>query len=127
MTDQKKPGVEMRRQVMGDVFVDRALGNATAFTQPLQDFVNDHAWSSVWNREGLPLKTRSLITLAALTALKCPQELKGHVRGALNNGCTVEEIREALLHCAVYAGVPAAIDAFRAAQEVIEAYQADKQ
>lgn len=103
MTDQRKPGVEMRRQVMGDVFVDRALGNATEFTQPLQDFVNEHAWGSVWNREGLPLKTRSLITLAALTALKCPQELKGHVRGALNNGCTVEEIREALLHCAVYA------------------------
>jgi 4-carboxymuconolactone decarboxylase len=117
----------MRRQVMGDVFVDRALGNATEFTQPLQDFVNEHAWGSVWTREGLPLKTRSLITLAALTALKCPQELKGHVRGALNNGCTVEEIREALLHCAVYAGVPAAIDAFRAAQEVIEAYQTEQQ
>ena len=66
-----------------------------------------------------------LILLAALTALKCPQELKGHVRGALNNGCTVEEIREALLHCAVYAGVPAAIDAFRAAQEVIDSYQKD--
>ncbi|TWC21914.1 MULTISPECIES: carboxymuconolactone decarboxylase family protein [unclassified Pseudomonas] len=123
MTDTPKTGVDMRRQVMGDAFVDRALGNATEFTQPLQDFVNEHAWGSVWSREGLPLKTRSLITLAALTALKCPQELKGHVRGALNNGCTVEEIREALLHCAVYAGVPAAIDAFRAAQEVIEAYQ----
>jgi 4-carboxymuconolactone decarboxylase len=123
MTDDKKPGVEVRRQVMGDAFVDRALGNATEFMQPLQDFVNEHAWGSVWNREGLPLKTRSLITLAALTALKCPQELKGHVRGALNNGCTVEEIREALLHCAVYAGVPAAIDAFRAAQEVIDSYQ----
>lgn len=123
MTENKKPGVEVRRQVMGNAFVDRALGNATAFSQPLQDFVNEHAWGSVWNREGLPLKTRSLITLAALTALKCPQELKGHVRGALNNGCTVEEIREALLHCAVYAGVPAAIDAFRAAQEVIDTYQ----
>jgi 4-carboxymuconolactone decarboxylase len=123
MTDAKKPGVEVRRQVMGDVFVDRALGNATDFTQPLQDFINEHAWGSVWNREGLPLKTRSLITLAALTALKCPHELKGHVRGALNNGCTVEEIREALLHCAVYAGVPAAVDAFRAAQEVIDEYQ----
>ena len=110
------------RQVMGDEFVDRALGNATDFTQPLQDFVNEHAWGGVWNREGLSLKTRSLITLATLTALKCPQELKGHVRGALNNGCTVDEIREALLHCAVYAGVPAAIDAFRAAQEVIDAY-----
>ena len=127
MTDQKKPGVEVRRQVMGDVFVDRALGNATEFSQPLQDFVNEHAWGGVWTREGLDRKTRSLITLAALTALKCPQELKGHVRGALNNGCTVEEIREALLHCAVYAGVPAAIEAFRAAQDVFEAYQADKQ
>ena len=124
MSDHPKAsGVEMRRQVMGDAFVDRALGNATEFTQPLQDFVNEHVWGGVWNREGLPLKTRSLITLAALTALKCPQELKGHVRGALNNGCTVEEIREALLHCAVYAGVPAAIDAFRAAQEVIDTYQ----
>lgn len=123
MSDTRKSGVEMRRQVMGDAFVDRALGNATEFTQPLQDFVNEHAWGSVWNRPGLELKTRSLITLATLTALKCPQELKGHVRGALNNGCTVEEIREALLHCAVYAGVPAAIDAFRAAQEVIDSYQ----
>jgi 4-carboxymuconolactone decarboxylase len=123
MTENTNNGVQMRRQVMGDEFVDRALNNATDFTQPLQDFVNEHAWGSVWNREGLPLKTRSLITLAALTALKCPQELKGHVRGALNNGCTVEEIREALLHCAVYAGVPAAIEAFRAAQEVIESYK----
>jgi 4-carboxymuconolactone decarboxylase len=123
MTDAKKPGIEMRRQVMGDAFVDRALGNATEFSQPLQDFISEHAWGSVWNREGLPLKTRSLITLAALTALKCPHELKGHVRGALNNGCTVAEIREALLHCAVYAGVPAAVDAFRAAQEVIDDYQ----
>ncbi|MEE9679230.1 4-carboxymuconolactone decarboxylase [Pseudomonas koreensis] len=123
MSESKQSGVEIRRQVMGDAFVDRALGNATEFTQPLQDFVNEHAWGGVWNREGLSLKTRSLITLAALTALKCPQELKGHVRGALNNGCSVEEIREALLHCAVYAGVPAAIDAFRAAQEVIDTYQ----
>ncbi len=123
MNESKQSGVEIRRQVMGDAFVDRALGNATEFTQPLQDFVNEHAWGGVWNREGLSLKTRSLITLAALTALKCPQELKGHVCGALNNGCTVEEIREALLHCAVYAGVPAAIDAFRAAQEVIDSYQ----
>lgn len=119
MTEEKKSGLQVRREVMGDAFVDRALNNATDFTQPLQEFVNEHAWGGVWTREGLDRKTRSLITLAALTALKCPQELKGHVRGALNNGCTVEEIREALLHCAVYAGVPAAIDAFRAAQEVI--------
>ncbi|WP_165667277.1 carboxymuconolactone decarboxylase family protein [Metapseudomonas otitidis] len=127
MHEKTLPGEQVRREVMGDAFVDRALGNATAFTQPLQDFVNEHAWGGVWNREGLDRKTRSLITLAALTALKCPQELKGHVRGALNNGCSVEEIREALLHCAVYAGVPAAIDAFRAAQEVVDAWQADPQ
>ena len=127
MTDKRKAGEQVRREVMGDAFVDRALNNATDFTQPLQDFVNENAWGSVWSRDGLPRKTRSLITLAALTALKCPQELKGHVRVALNNGCTVEEIREALLHCAVYAGVPAAIDAFRAAQEVIEAWQEDRQ
>lgn len=120
MSEQKKPGVQVRREVMGDDFVDRALGNATEFNQPLQDFINEHAWGAVWNRDGLDRRTRSLVTLAALTALKSPHELKGHVRGALNNGCSVEEIREALLHCAVYAGVPAAIDAFRAAQEVIE-------
>ena len=126
MSDSKNPGQSMRRQVMGDAFVDRALGNATEFTQPLQDFVNDHGWGSVWTRDGLPLKTRSLITLAALTALKCPQELKGHIRGALNNGCSMEEIRETLLHCAVYAGVPAAVDAFRAAQEALDAWQADQ-
>jgi 4-carboxymuconolactone decarboxylase len=121
--EDRNNGEQIRRQVMGDVFVDRALGSATEFSQPLQDFVNEHAWGSTWAREGLALKTRSLITIAALTALKCPQELKGHVRGALNNGCSVEEIREALLHCAVYAGVPAAVDAFRAAQEVIDDWQ----
>ncbi len=123
MSEQKSAGEQVRRAVMGDAFVDRALHNATEFRRPLQEFVNEHAWGGVWTREGLDRRTRSLITLAALTALKCPQELKGHVRGALNNGCTVEEIREALLHCAVYAGVPAAIDAFRAAQEVLAELQ----
>jgi 4-carboxymuconolactone decarboxylase len=123
VSEQKKPGVQVRREVMGDDFVDRALGNATEFNQPLQDFINEHAWGAVWNREGLDRRTRSLVTLAALTALKSPHELKGHVRGALNNGCTVEEIRETLLHCAVYAGVPAAGEAFRAAQEVLDSYR----
>ena len=120
MTDQKKPGVEMRRQVMGDAFVDRALGNATEFTQPLQDFVNEHAWGGVWNREGLPLKTRSLITVAMLTALGKQHELKGHVRGALNNGASVEEIQEVLLHASIYCGLPAAVEAFRTASEVVD-------
>jgi 4-carboxymuconolactone decarboxylase len=126
MSTEQPSGVDMRRQVMGDAFVDRALSNATEFSQPLQDFVNEHAWGSVWNRPGLPLKIRSLITLAALTALKCPQELKEHIRGALNNGCSIEEIRETLLHCAVYAGVPAAVEAFRAAQEALDDWQASQ-
>jgi 4-carboxymuconolactone decarboxylase len=125
MTDNQGQGVKVRREVMGDAFVDRALGNATDFTQPLQDFINEHAWGGVWTRDGLDRRTRSLITLSALTALKCPNELKGHVRGALNNGCTVGEIRETLLHCAVYAGVPASVEAFRAAQEVIDAHLAN--
>ncbi|HEY9191722.1 MAG TPA: carboxymuconolactone decarboxylase family protein [Methyloversatilis sp.] len=124
MSDNQDKGVKVRREVMGDAFVDRALGNATDFTQPLQDFINEHAWGGVWTRDGLDRRTRSLITLSALTALKCPNELKGHVRGALNNGCTVGEIRETLLHCAVYAGVPASVEAFRAAQEVIDAHLA---
>ncbi|MHA6492572.1 carboxymuconolactone decarboxylase family protein [Pseudomonas borbori] len=123
MSDKHDSGLGVRREVMGDAYVDRALNNASEFSAPLQAFVNEHAWGSVWTREGLDRKTRSLITLAALTALKCPQELKGHVRGALNNGCSVEEIRETLLHCAVYAGVPACIDAFRAAQDVIDDHQ----
>jgi len=124
MSDGAKRGEAVRREVMSDAFVDRALGNATDFTQPLQAFINEHAWGGVWTRDGLDRRTRSLITLSALTALKCPNELKGHVRGALNNGCTVEEIRETLLHCAVYAGVPASVDAFRAAQEVVDAWRA---
>ena len=123
MSNEQPSGLQVRREVMGDAFVDRALNNATAFSQPLQDFVNQHAWGGVWDREGLDRRTRSLITLSALTALKCNQEIKGHVRGALNNGCTLEEIRETLLHCAVYAGVPAAIDAFRAAQDVLDEVQ----
>ncbi len=122
MTDRAQQGEQIRREVMGDAFVDRALANTTEFTAPLQQLVNENAWGTVWAREGLDRKTRSLITLAMLAALKCPQELKGHVRGALNNGCSQEEIREVLLHAAIYAGVPASIDAFRAAQEVIEQY-----
>jgi len=113
-------GVGVRRQVMGDEFVDRAMAAVTDFTQPVQDYINENCWGSVWARDTLPLKTRSIITIATLAALKAPNELKGHVRGALRNGCTPEEIREILLHTGPYIGAPALQEAFRAAKEVLE-------
>lgn len=118
---QFQDGLQMRKKVMGEEFVEKAFANATEFTMPLQDFVTRNAWGTVWCRDGLDLKTRSLITISMLTALGRAHELKGHVRGALNNGATPEEIREVLLHAAIYCGAPLAIDAFRSAQEVIEA------
>jgi 4-carboxymuconolactone decarboxylase len=113
-------GEQTRRQVMGDEFVDRALQGANDFSQPLQAYINDHCWGAVWARDGLDRRTRSLITLGMLVALRAPQELKGHIRGALNNGASLLEIRETLLHAAAYAGTPAAVEAFRAAREVLD-------
>lgn len=121
MDQQFKDGLQVRKQVMGDAFVDRAFANADEFTRPLQEYITRNAWGTVWCREGLDRKTRSLVTLSMLTALGRTQELKGHVRGAVNNGATVDEIREVLLHATVYCGVPLAVDAFRAAQEVLAA------
>ena len=120
-------GLQTRTEVMGATFVERARNNTNAFNAPLQEWINEHAWGSVWQREGLTRQTRSLVTIAMLTALKSTTELKGHIRGALNNGCTVEEIREVLLHSAVYCGVPATQEAFRAAQEVINEWQGQSQ
>lgn len=113
----RSPGEQRRREVMGDAFVDRALSQASAFTRPLQDHVNDQAWGSTWLRGGLSLKERSLCTVAMLAALGHTNELKGHLRGALNNGATLAELREVLLHVAPYAGVPVTSAAFRAAEE----------
>ena len=113
-------GMNVRRRVMGDEFVDRAMDAVTEFTQPVQDYITENCWGSVWARETLPLKTRSIITIATLAALKAPNELKGHVRGAIRNGCTPEEVREVLLHTAPYIGAPALQEAFRAAKEVLE-------
>ncbi|QNM94703.1 4-carboxymuconolactone decarboxylase [Chitinimonas koreensis] len=121
MSEQFERGLKVRREVMGDAFVDKAFAEADDFTRPLQHFITEQAWGTVWNRDGLDRKTRSLITLAMLAALGRAQELKGHVRGALNNGASVDEIREVLMHSAVYAGVPMCVDAFRAAREVIAA------
>ena len=120
MNSQYEKGVITRKQVMGEDFVTKALGNVTEFTQPLQQHITRNAWGDVWQREGLDLKTRSLITVAMLTALGKQHELKGHVRGALNNGASVAEIQEVLLHAAVYCGVPAAVEAFRSAAEVVD-------
>jgi 4-carboxymuconolactone decarboxylase len=113
-------GIATRTQVMGSEFVDRAFGNATDYTMPMQEFITRNAWGNVWQRPGLDLKTRSLITVAMLTALGKQHELKGHVRGALNNGVTPEELREVMLHATVYCGFPTAIDAFRSVTEVVE-------
>ena len=116
-------GMAVRREVLGDEYVDKAINSATDFTKPLQDLVTENCWGEVWTRNAIPKKTRSLITIAMLAALKLPTELKAHVRGALRNGCTVEEIREVLLHATVYCGVPAGVEAFRAAKDVIEAWE----
>ena len=113
-------GMRVRRQVLGDEHVDRASGNATDFTAPWQEFITKHAWGAVWTRDGLDLRTRSAITLTALTALGRENEIAMHVRAALRNGLTQEEIAEVLIHTAVYAGVPAANAAFAIAQAVFQ-------
>jgi 4-carboxymuconolactone decarboxylase len=119
MSTPYENGLTTRKQVMGEEFVAAAQANTTAFTQPIQDHVNRAAWGDTWQRPGLDLKTRSLITVAMLTALGKQNELKGHVRGALNNGATAVEIQEVLLHAAIYCGVPASVEAFRTANEVV--------
>ena len=116
-------GMAVRREVLGDEYVDKAISSATDFTKPLQDLVTENCWGEIWTRSAIPKKTRSLITIATLAALKAPTELKAHVRGALRNGCTVEEIQEVLLQTTVYCGVPAGVEAFRAAKDVIEAWE----
>ena len=113
-------GERIRREVLGDEHVDRAQAKATPFTAPFQDFITRYAWGEVWSRPGLDRRTRSAITLAALTATRSEGELELHLRAALRNGLSPEEIAEVLLHTAVYAGVPAANAAFAVAQRVLE-------
>jgi 4-carboxymuconolactone decarboxylase len=120
MDSQYDKGMATRKKVMGEDFVARAMAKTTDFTLPMQQFITRNAWGEVWQRDGLDLKTRSLITVAMLTALGKQNELKGHVRGALNNGATVAEIQEVLLHASIYCGVPTAVEAFRSAAEVVE-------
>jgi 4-carboxymuconolactone decarboxylase len=119
-------GLATRREVLGDAYVDAALKNVTDFNIDLQEWVTQSAWGEVWTRPGLDRRTRSMLNLAMLTALNRPHELKTHLQGALNNGVTVDEIKEVLLQTAVYCGAPAAIDAFRIASQVVAEHgQAD--
>jgi 4-carboxymuconolactone decarboxylase len=111
-------GMKVRREVLGDAHVDRSLKNRDAFNEEFQDLITRYAWGEIWSRPGLPRQTRSMITLAMMVALNRGEEFRMHVRAALNNGVTREEIKEVLLQAAVYCGVPAANSAFHAAEEV---------
>jgi 4-carboxymuconolactone decarboxylase len=119
-TDLYEKGLAVRRDVLGKEYVDKAIASADDFSRPLQELVTEYCWGSIWTRPGLPRKTRSLINLAMLTALNRPHEVKLHLRGALNNGCSKEEIMEVLLQTVVYCGVPAGVDSFRTAREFLE-------
>jgi 4-carboxymuconolactone decarboxylase len=110
----------MRRRVLGDTHVDRSLAEVDVLTRDLNTLIHEWVWHDIWSRDTLPLKTRSLINMALLTALNRPRELKIHLRGALNNGCSIEDIREVLLHTALYAGVPATLDAIHTVREALK-------
>ena len=112
-------GMKLRREVLGDEYVDRALAGVDDFSREFQQMVTEHAWGDIWARPGLAKKQRSLINLAMLAALNRPEEFELHFRGALNNGCTIEELKETLLQIAVYCGMPAGVGAFRIARKVL--------
>src|SRR3954471_4490695 len=114
-------GMKVRREVLGDAHVDRAAANATDFSRPFQEFITRAAWGEAWTREGLERRERSMITLAVLTALRAENEIPMHVRAAIRNGLTPEEIREVLIHTSVYAGVPAGNSAIQIANDVLNA------
>jgi 4-carboxymuconolactone decarboxylase len=113
-------GLKVRKEVLGDAYVNNAIDSADEFSRPLQEYLTAHGWGASWARPGLEKKTRSMLNLAMLTALNRGHEFRIHVQGALNNGVTKEEIREILIHAAVYCGAPAAMDSFRIAKEVFE-------
>jgi 4-carboxymuconolactone decarboxylase len=113
-------GLKTRREVLGEEYVDRAMAAATPLTQPLQDLLNEYCWGAVWSRPGIDRRSRSLVNLGMITALGKAPELKIHVRGALRNGLSQEEIIEVLLQTAIYCGMPSALEAFRVANEVFK-------
>lgn len=115
-----KAGLAVRRAVLGDEYVNNSLANADEFMAPIQQLLTENAWGEVWVRDGLPRKTRSMLNLAMLTALNRPNELKLHIKGALNNGVTKEEMCEIFVQAAVYCGAPAGLDSFKIAQQVFK-------
>jgi 4-carboxymuconolactone decarboxylase len=117
--DRHAQGMQVRRSVLGDKHVDGAEAKKNDFDAEFQDLITRYAWGEIWNRPGLPRRARSLLTIALMVALNRGEELRLHLRAAANNGVTAEEIREVLLHCAVYCGVPAANAAFHAAKEIL--------
>lgn len=119
-------GLAVRREVLGDAYVDRALAGADELGEPLQELVTEYCWGSVWTREGLDRKTRSLLNVAMLSALNRPSELAIHLRGALRNGCSADELREVVLQIAVYAGVPAGIETMRHLRQALEEHEAQR-
>jgi 4-carboxymuconolactone decarboxylase len=116
--DRYSAGMKIRREVLGSAHVDKSLANRTHFNEEFQDLITRYAWGEIWSREGLSRETRSLLTLAMLVALNRGEEFQLHVRAALNNGVTREQIKEVLLHSAIYCGIPAANTAFRLAEKV---------
>ena len=113
-------GLEMRKKVLGEKHVEATLATVDRFTQPLQEIVNEYVWGAVWTRPGLEPRIRSMLTISMLTALNRPSELRTHIRAALNNGVTREEVMEILLHANVYCGAPAAVEAFRCMRDVFK-------
>jgi 4-carboxymuconolactone decarboxylase len=124
--EQFEKGLKVRKEVLGESYVDASLASADELTAPLQKLVTEWCWGEVWSRPGLERKTRSFLNLAMLTALNRPHEVKIHVRGALNNGVTEQEIVEVILQAAIYCGVPAAMDSMRIASEVIRQMRTEK-
>ena len=118
--DRYEQGLEVRRAVLGREHVDRSLEQASDFMRPMQELVTEYCWGAVWTRPGLDRRTRSLLNLGMLTALGKSHELGAHVRGALTNGCSEEEIQEALLQASIYCGVPAGLEAFRVAEKALD-------
>jgi 4-carboxymuconolactone decarboxylase len=118
--DQKMhdKGLEIRKAVLGETYVTNALKNVDDFNRPFQEMLNEYCWGTVWGREELPRKTRSMLNIAMISILNRPHELRAHLKGALTNGVTREEIREILMQVAIYAGMPAAVDSFRIAREL---------